>query len=60
MWIKNNLDLYVDNVSEQATSFDTVDWQEDSFWSYVATWSKDVAMSTDFDEGFTTCTVYLT
>ena len=51
MWIKDSVDLYVRYIRQVATSFDTLDWVEDPYWSYVATWSQDVAMSTDFTEG---------
>jgi hypothetical protein len=52
MWIKDNVDLYVRFVRQVATSFDTLAWQEDSFWTYVASWTRDAAMSTDSSEGF--------
>jgi hypothetical protein len=52
MWIKDNVDLYVRRIRQAATSFDTLAWQEDSEWTYVGTWSKDVAMSTDSSEGY--------
>ena len=51
MWIKDNVDLYVRQIRQKATSFDTLAWVEDSEWTYIATWSKDVAMSTDSGEG---------
>jgi hypothetical protein len=54
MWIKDNVDLYVRFIRERATSFDTVAWQEDPYWTYIASWSQDVAMSTDSSEGVTT------
>ena len=54
MWIKDNVDLYVRFIRQRATSFDTLAWQEDADWSYIATWSLDVAMSTDAGEGHTT------
>jgi len=54
MWIKDNVDLYVRRIRQVATSFDTLAWQEDTFWTYVASWTQDVAMSTDSDEGKTT------
>ncbi|WP_028980158.1 hypothetical protein [Sporocytophaga myxococcoides] len=53
MWIKDNIDLYVRKIHKKATSFDTLDWAEDSNWTYIATWSKDIAMSTDDREGVT-------
>ena len=54
MWIKDNVDLYVRFIREVATSFDTLAWKEDPDWSYVASWTQDVAMSTDSNEGVTT------
>ncbi|MGC2237217.1 MAG: hypothetical protein WA584_13715 [Pyrinomonadaceae bacterium] len=54
MWIKDNVDLYVRNIRQVATSFDTLAWQEDSNWTYISSWNQDVAMSTDSDEGKTT------
>lgn len=59
MWIKDNIDLYVRFIRERATSFDTLAWQEDSDWTYIASWMQDVSMSTDSDEGFTTWTLIL-
>jgi len=53
MWIKDSVDLYVRKIRQKATSFDTLAWVEDSEWTYIATWSRDVAMSTDSKEGFT-------
>lgn len=60
MWIKDNVDFYVRPIRQRATSFDTLAWQEDTDWSYVATWSLDVAMSTDGGEGHTTWNLNLT
>jgi hypothetical protein len=54
MWIKDNVDLYVRVIRLRATSFDTLAWQEDPDWTYIASWTQDVAMSTDSDEGVTT------
>lgn len=59
MWIKDNVDLYVQQIRQVANSFDTLIWQQDSFWSYVATWGQDVGMSTDGSEGHTTWTMQL-
>lgn len=53
MWIKDNVDLYVQKIRLVATSFDTLAWQRDSFWTYIASWSQDAAMSKDSSEGFT-------
>lgn len=52
MWIKDNIDLYVKEIRDVATSFDTMGWREDSDWEYIATWSKDIALSEDSSEGF--------
>ena len=60
MWIKDNVDLYVRMIRQKSTSWDTIAWQEDSDWTYIATWSKDIAMSTDSTEGYTTLTLTLT
>jgi hypothetical protein len=59
MWIKDNVDLYVRAIRRVATSFDTLDWQEDSNWTYIASWTQDAAMSTDPREGTTTWTLNL-
>lgn len=59
MWIKDNVDLYVRFIRNVATSFDTLAWQEDPYWTYVASWTQDVAMSTDSDEGVTTWNLVL-
>jgi hypothetical protein len=59
MWIKDNVDLYIRQIRQRATSFDTLDWQEDTNWTYIATWSQDVAMSTDAREGKTTWNLIL-
>jgi hypothetical protein len=59
MWIKDNVDLYVRFIRQVATSFDTLAWQEDPYWTYIASWSQDVAMSTDSSEGTTTWTLNL-
>lgn len=59
LWIKDNVDLYVRFIRQRATSFDTLDWIEDSNWTYIASWTQDVVLSTDGDEGFTTWTLKL-
>ncbi len=51
MWIKDQVDLYVRYYRQRATSFDTLAWIVDDYWTYVASWTKDIAMSTDSDEG---------
>jgi hypothetical protein len=60
MWIKDNVDLYVRRIRQVATSFDTLAWQEDDSWTYIASWGQDVALSTDSSEGVTTWTLNLT
>ncbi len=60
MWIKDSVELFVRRIRLQATSFDTLAWQEDANWSHVGTWGQDVAMSTDSGEGTTTWTLNLT
>jgi len=60
MWIKDQVDLYVRLIRRVATSFDTEEWEEDANWTYIASWTKDVAMSTDSSEGHTTWTLTLT
>jgi hypothetical protein len=59
MWIKDDVDLYVRFIRQRATSFDTLAWQEDSDWTYMASWTQDVALSTDSSEGVTTWTLNL-
>lgn len=51
MWIKDNVDLYIKEIRNVATSFDTLAWVKDAAWTYIATWSQDVAMSWDPTEG---------
>jgi hypothetical protein len=51
MWIKDNVDLYIREIRNRATSFDTLAWIEDDHWTYIASWTQDVAMSTDSSEG---------
>ena len=60
MWIKDNVDLYVRQIRQKATSFDTLAWVEDPDWSYVATWSANKAMCTDSSEGVTTLNLVMT
>ena len=60
MWIKDNVDLYVRFIRQKATSFDTLAWVEDSDWTYIASWTRDVPMSTDSSEGVTTWNLRLT
>jgi hypothetical protein len=60
MWIKDNVDLYVRFIRQRATSFDTLAWIDDLDWTYIASWTQDVAMSTDSSEGATTWNLKLT
>ncbi len=60
MWMKDNVDLYVRQIREVATSFDTFSWVEDSAWTYISSWKQDVQMSTDSDEGHTAWNLNLT
>jgi hypothetical protein len=60
MWIKDNVDLYVRQIRQQATSFDTLAWIEDKNWMYVASWGQDAPMSTDSSEGYTSWNLRLT
>ena len=60
MWIKDNVDLYVRTIRQKATSFDTLAWAEDPDWTYIASWTQDVSMSTDSSEGSTTWNLRLT
>ena len=59
MWVKDNVDLYIKEIRNVATSFDTLAWKEDTNWTYLGSWPMDVAMSTDSDEGKTTWTLNL-
>ena len=59
MWIKDNVDLYVKHIRQVATSFDTLAWRQDDDWTYVSSWTQDVAMSTDSSEGVTTWNLIL-
>jgi hypothetical protein len=59
MWIKDNIDLYIREIRQKASGIDTLYWEEDSNWTYIGTWSKDYAMSTDSDEGVQTLNLNL-
>lgn len=59
MWIKDNVELFIKEIRQIATSFDTLAWAQDDDWSYVATWSKDIALSKDDNEGVTTLNLIL-
>jgi hypothetical protein len=60
LWIKDNVDLFVRQIRQKATSFDTLAWIEDSDWTYVASWGQDAPMSTDSSEGYTYWNLRLT
>jgi hypothetical protein len=60
MWIKDNVDLFVRQIRQKATSFDTLAWIEDTDWTYVASWGQDAPMSTDSSEGHTYWNLRLT
>src|SRR5206468_4107847 len=60
MWIKDDVNLYVRYIRERATSFDTLAWVEDPDWTYIASWTQDVPMSTDSSEGSATWNSRLT
>jgi hypothetical protein len=60
MWIKDRVDLYVKYIRQVATSFDTLAWRRDPFWTYIASWTQDVKMSTDSGEGVTRWNLILT
>jgi hypothetical protein len=51
MWIKDNVDFYITEIRQVSTSFDTLAWIKDSDWTYLGTWSQDVALSWDLTEG---------
>jgi len=59
MWIKDNVDLHVRFIRQNATSFDTLAWQEDPDWTYISSWGQDAALSTDPGEGVPTWTLNL-
>jgi hypothetical protein len=59
MWIKDKVDLYVRFIRLRATSFDTEAWMEDPDFTYISSWTQDVAMSTDSSEGVATWTLNL-
>lgn len=60
LWIKDRVDLYVRFIRLRATSFDTLNWIEDTDWTYVASWGQNVTLSTDGGEGRTDWTLALT
>lgn len=59
MWLKDNVDLHVRFIRQKSTSFDTLAWLEDVDWTYIASWTRDVAMSTDSGEGTKTWSLNL-
>jgi hypothetical protein len=56
-WMKDRVDLFIRELRLRPDSFDTLAWREDSAWTHVAHWRRDVAMNTDSDEGVTTWTL---
>jgi hypothetical protein len=60
MWIKDDVDLYVRHIRQHGSGIDTVKWMEDADWSFVGTWTKNVAMSADASEGVTRWDLALT
>ena len=60
MSIKDDVNLYVRYIRERATSFDTLAWVEDPDWTYIASWTQDVPMSTDSSAGSATWNLRLT
>lgn len=51
MWIKDQVNVHVRIIRQRATSFDTLDWIEDNDWTFVGSFTQDVALSTDSREG---------
>jgi hypothetical protein len=51
LWLKDNVDLFIKEIRNVATSFDTLAWVTDPTWEYVGTWSRDVVLSQDPAEG---------
>jgi hypothetical protein len=58
-WIKDNIKLYIREIRQISTSFDTLEWREDASWTYLDDWRDDLAMSTDFTEGYSTYVLFL-
>jgi len=59
LWIEDSVELHVKQIRLKNTSFDTLAWTEDADWSHVASWKKDVVMSTDSSEGLKEWTLSL-
>lgn len=57
MWTKDKVEIYVKEIRQLATSFDTLEWIEDSDWTKLGTWGADADLSTDSSEGSTTWTL---
>ena len=57
MWTKDQVDIWLKNIRQLATSFDTLDWIEDQDWTKLGSWTRDVNLSTDTSEGATTWTL---
>lgn len=53
MWIKDSFEFFYREYRDVPDSFDTSVWREDTQWTDLGYWGKDIAMSTDSDEGFT-------
>jgi hypothetical protein len=58
-WDKDDVRLHIREIREVATSFDTVEWREDSGWTHIGTWNNNIAMSSDSDEGFEILNLHL-
>ena len=57
MWTKDRVDIYVKETRLVATSFDTVAWRTDQFWTHLGMWTQDINLSTDSNEGPNTWTL---
>jgi hypothetical protein len=60
MWIKDSVSLFIKQLRVGPTGFDTLDWKLDPDFSFVASWTKDIAFSTDSSEGTTKMNLKLT
>ncbi len=56
MWTKDRVDIWVKEIKQVATSFDTLDWVEQD-WTHLGAWTQDTNLSWDGGEGFTTWTL---
>jgi hypothetical protein len=50
-WTRDRVELFVREIRLKPTSIDTLEWVEDTDWTSVAVWNRDVTMSTDSSEG---------